>query len=157
MSLGAAPSGGSIRNQWAQYHVTRHLRKAYNKFYGDLNGIGPGRPLGEDEDLPDLRHHELAHRLIDMPAGRPADASPTVCTVGAGAAGLFTALLFDYLNQNVSGFNVQYEIFESQQSTAKSGRGVGGRLYTYNFDNVNPHPYYDVGAMRFPQNPIMLR
>jgi len=74
-----------------------------------------------------------------------------VCIIGAGSAGLFTALLLDYLNQNVPDFNVQYDIFESGDASR-----VGGRLYTYNFTSI-PHDYYDVGAMRFPDNPIMQR
>jgi hypothetical protein len=42
--------------------------------------------------------------------------------MGAEFAGLFTALLFDYLNQNVPGFNVQYDIFESGDATRVGDR-----------------------------------
>ena len=109
------------------------------------------RLIGDDEDLP---------KPLDIkPPGAPLTTTPKVCIIGAGAAGLFTALLIDYLNnylQNVTkveGFvPIQYDIFESEDKT----RGVGGRLYTYKFSDA-PHDYYDVGAMRFPENPIMAR
>ncbi|KAI1971128.1 hypothetical protein LOZ55_006296 [Ophidiomyces ophidiicola] len=74
--------------------------------------------------------------------------------IGAGAAGLFTGLIIDYLNEQVfkkKKFEIQYDILEA----SKEDR-VGGRLYTSNFSS-EPHDYYDVGAMRFPENPIMQR
>lgn len=77
-----------------------------------------------------------------------------VCIVGAGAAGLFTGLILDYIQQatqNNGNFQVGYDILEA----AGSDR-VGGRLYTYNFQPFpdsppGPHDYYDVGAMSFPR------
>jgi hypothetical protein len=53
---------------------------------------------------------------------------------------------------------VSYDIFEAADRDR-----IGGRLFTYNFiaqDARNPpgqHDYYDVGAMRFPQNKVMTR
>ena len=76
-----------------------------------------------------------------------------VCIIGAGIAGLFSAMIFDYLKETY-GLNVTYEIFEAEQERC------GGRLYTYTFPQkdghppIGPHDYYDVGAMRFPQNKI---
>lgn len=74
--------------------------------------------------------------------------------VGAGVAGLFTAMIFDYLEENY-GVKVEYEILEASERT-------GGRLSTYTFPTneeypTGPHDYYDVGAMRFPQIDIMKR
>ena len=131
----------SIRDQWAQYHVQQALRKTFNKFAPSLR---LGRPLEDHEDLPEPQR-------LQLPTPPSTGTSPRVCIIGAGSAGLFTALLFDYLNQNVPDFNVQYDIFESGDPSR-----VGGRLYTYNFTPI-PHDYYDVGAMRFPDNPIMQR
>ncbi|KAF5013138.1 hypothetical protein FDECE_858 [Fusarium decemcellulare] len=75
--------------------------------------------------------------------------------VGAGVAGLFTALLFDWLNEHPDlegkGLKITYEILE-----AAGEERLGGRLYTHHFtDKV--HDYYDVGAMRFPNNSVMRR
>ena len=74
--------------------------------------------------------------------------------VGAGCAGLFTAMIFDHLKDQY-GLNVTYEILEA----ANEDR-LGGRLYTHYFKDVEKagdHDYYDVGAMRFPQIKIMKR
>ena len=75
--------------------------------------------------------------------------------VGAGVAGLFTAMIFDYLKDKY-GVKVEYEILEASER-------VGGRLYTYTFParkdqpDIEKHDYYDVGAMRFPEIDIMKR
>lgn len=75
--------------------------------------------------------------------------------VGAGVAGLFTAMIFDYLKDKY-GVKVEYEILEASER-------VGGRLSTYTFParegqpGIGDHDYYDVGAMRFPEINIMKR
>ncbi|KAF5579664.1 amino-acid oxidase [Fusarium pseudocircinatum] len=73
--------------------------------------------------------------------------------VGAGVAGLFTAMVFDWLNEQCKeeGLKIEYDIMEA----AKMNR-LGGRLYTHRFSD-EAHDYYDVGAMRFPNNTIMKR
>lgn len=80
--------------------------------------------------------------------------------VGAGCAGLFTAMILNYLNNipalKEAGLHLTYEILE-----ANGPERLGGRLYTYKFppldkaDKPGDHEYYDVGGMRFPDNPIM--
>ncbi|KAK7736007.1 hypothetical protein SLS63_003525 [Diaporthe eres] len=78
---------------------------------------------------------------------KTADGVPLkVGIIGAGAAGLYAAMLLDSLG-------IDYDIHEG------SGR-IGGRIYTYRFDQkawdkATPdepdyYDYYDVGAMRFP-------
>lgn len=72
--------------------------------------------------------------------------------VGAGVAGLFTALLFDWLNQELGGkLRIDYDIIEAADASR-----LGGRLFTHSFSG-DEHDYYDVGAMRFPDNDIMKR
>ncbi|KAI8941969.1 hypothetical protein NX059_000079 [Plenodomus lindquistii] len=77
--------------------------------------------------------------------------------IGAGVAGMFTAMLFDHLNKKFPDLNVDYTIFEAEEER------IGGRLYTYTFPQkdgqpmIGPHDYYDVGAMRFPEVKIMER
>ncbi|OJD38025.1 l-amino acid oxidase [Diplodia corticola] len=63
-----------------------------------------------------------------------------VCIVGAGVAGLFIAMMLDTLG-------IPYDILEANER-------IGGRVYTHRF-GPGPHDYYDVGAMRFPDIPIM--
>ncbi|KAG6380589.1 hypothetical protein JVT61DRAFT_4953 [Boletus reticuloceps] len=56
--------------------------------------------------------------------------------LGAGAGGLYTALILDSLG-------IDYEILEASDRT-------GGRLSTYKFLNGGKYDYYEAGAMRFP-------
>ncbi|KAJ3494500.1 hypothetical protein NLG97_g4039 [Lecanicillium saksenae] len=66
--------------------------------------------------------------------------------IGAGAAGLYAAILLDSLG-------VDYEILESSER-------IGGRIFTHRFNTTawgaskpgepEYYDYYDVGAMRFP-------
>ena len=84
-----------------------------------------------------------------------ADGQIDVGIVGAGVAGLFTALLFDWLNDHPDlkgkGLKINYDVLE-----AAGAQRLGGRLYTHHFSDEE-HDYYDVGAMRFPNNSIMKR
>ncbi|CAE6481563.1 unnamed protein product [Rhizoctonia solani] len=65
--------------------------------------------------------------------------------VGAGIAGLYTALMLDWLDDP----DFTYDILEANPDR------VGGRLYTHHFDKKKKYEYYDVGAMRFPDLPWM--
>ena len=66
-------------------------------------------------------------------------------------------MIFDYLKERFK-LDVRYEILE-----ANGEERLGGRLYSYYFKNiqgqpkVGSHDYYDVGAMRFPENDVMKR
>lgn len=64
-----------------------------------------------------------------------------VAIIGAGVAGLRTAKLLQDMG-------IPYKIFEA-------GDRPGGRIFTYQFSPKTApgkHDYYDVGAMRFPDN-----
>ncbi|KJZ74021.1 hypothetical protein HIM_06689 [Hirsutella minnesotensis 3608] len=73
--------------------------------------------------------------------------------IGAGAAGLYAAVLLDTLD-------IDYEILESSER-------IGGRIFTHRFDQKawdasrpgqpDYYDYYDVGAMRIPGVPYMDR
>ncbi|KAJ7207139.1 hypothetical protein GGX14DRAFT_567704 [Mycena pura] len=65
--------------------------------------------------------------------------------LGAGGAGLYTALILDDLG-------IPFKVIEARDR-------VGGRLYTHTFPNQTgaPYNYFDVGAMRFPQTDSMSR
>ncbi|KAJ5768964.1 hypothetical protein N7520_003523 [Penicillium odoratum] len=76
---------------------------------------------------------------------------PHIGIIGAGVAGLFTAMLIDQVNGlSPTGDLLTYEILESSART-------GGRVYTKHFDTEIWNDYYDIGAMRFPDIPIMDR
>ncbi|OJA12776.1 hypothetical protein AZE42_07909, partial [Rhizopogon vesiculosus] len=56
----------------------------------------------------------------------------TFCIIGAGAAGLYTAIILKELG-------IPFDILEASDR-------VGGRMYTHRFSDA-PNDYYDVGAM----------
>jgi hypothetical protein len=68
-----------------------------------------------------------------------------VYIVGAGAAGLYIVMILGDLNI----LNLEYDILEGS-------RRVGGRVFTHHFSE-DRHDYYDIGAMRYPDIPIMQR
>lgn len=82
---------------------------------------------------------------------RGAPLSPDkVLVVGAGAAGLYLAMMLKYLS-------IPYDIVEAASVP-------GGRVLTHTFRATNAngepipaaaHNYYDIGAMRFPNIPAM--
>lgn len=62
--------------------------------------------------------------------------------IGAGMAGLYTAIILQYLK-------IPFEIIEASNR-------IGGRAFTHRFSETTEfHDYFDVGAMRFPHNKIM--
>ena len=75
----------------------------------------------------------------------------TICIIGAGVTGLYTAMLLDELG-------IDYDILEANNR-------VGGRILTHRFNGdlgynaavgtPERYDYYDVGAMRFPRVPFM--
>ncbi|PPR01357.1 hypothetical protein CVT24_006311 [Panaeolus cyanescens] len=92
----------------------------------------PGLPEGEPQGGEDTTHE----RLSVPPWYR-------VGIIGAGAAGLRTAMLLQKLG-------IPYDILEASKRS-------GGRIFTYHFasDSKSPagkHDYYEVGPMRFPNN-----
>ncbi|KAK7686113.1 hypothetical protein QCA50_010925 [Cerrena zonata] len=76
-----------------------------------------------------------------------------ICIVGAGAAGLYAAMILQDLG-------IEYEILEASDR-------VGGRVFTHRFNGdvgydaprntPERYDYFDVGAMRFPDIPFMKR
>ncbi|KAK0672657.1 putative L-amino-acid oxidase precursor [Cercophora samala] len=89
--------------------------------------------------------HEDGHRRLHDGEGAGDFVPPAhkVCIVGAGVAGLYIAMILDSLN-------ISYDILEANPNR------VGGRCYTYRFSE-EPHDYYDIGAMRYPNIPTMKR
>ena len=146
----------SIRDQWAKQHADHAIRSVWNAHVRRSQSPGPDGFL-RHEIPPDGPLPQVPKPSPSDEHGALKDGDYKVCIIGAGAAGLFTGLILDYLQQQCA-FEISYDILEA----ATSDR-VGGRLYTYNFvaDPPNnpqgPHDYYDVGAMRFPNNPVMGR
>ena len=160
-----------VRIRWAKELAIRGLaktvqkRELLEKRQREHNNAPGGPGLGDIPVTPILKRTPSGDELEPPPLPPKddgnkfvADEPHTVAIVGAGAAGLFTGMIFDWLNKEAgpAGFHVDYEILESAST-------VGGRLFTYNFEtgpngnDSGKHLYYDVGAMRFPNTPIMQR
>lgn len=112
-------------------------------FSGGLDLSSPAGPV--DNQNREVRH---AQRLINYHVKKVKKTMEQdqslfhVGIIGAGVAGLYTAMILKSLD-------IPYEILEASNR-------IGGRIYTHRFSN-DPGDYYDVGAMRFPDTPIMDR
>src|SRR6186713_46860 len=139
-----SPDAISIHSQWARIHSAESIRKNFEKlsqgpvdipaFLSDVTR-GPRYVHGGVDTL------KPPPKLQIPPTRQPKNITsevPKVAIIGAGAAGLFTGMIFDYLNEKCSsaGFKVDYEILEANreiQPDQSIGR-VGGRLFTYRFE-----------------------
>ncbi|KAF8861208.1 hypothetical protein BDZ45DRAFT_587255 [Acephala macrosclerotiorum] len=174
----------SIRDQWARQHAIRGVQVEWNKL------VRHHAPDG-DQDRLLLDGDELPSAPTPPPPSSPIMRDPRdrpkivrLGIVGAGAAGLFAAMVLDYLNFELfkraalqgkgtgvmpstgdhsssrSGSSKEQPelIFKYDILESASPERLGGRLFTYNFGgDRDSHDYYDVGAMRFPDNPVMRR
>ncbi|EYE90055.1 flavin monoamine oxidase family protein [Aspergillus ruber CBS 135680] len=152
-----------IRNEWALKHAEEAIKNDWNDLVKQGTSIGTQRSpfLSDDHELPDPVDKLVGDK--PKPSEPAEDIVLNIGIIGAGAAGLFTGLLLDFLNKKyqekfkTKKVQFKYDILEASER-------VGGRLFTYNFDDspinrdgsVNRN-YYDVGAMRFPDNPVMER
>ena len=162
------PNDMNYRDWWARWQVRTKLANVYNQatpkavsaLPREVNYLLPNISSNEilPQDLPELpvfKHYRRATLPPEM----------KVCIVGAGAAGLFTAMIFDWLKskagKEIPDLNISYDIFEANDR-------LGGRLYTHRFEQPakghdakeqkqEDHLYYDVAAMRYPEIPIMER
>lgn len=142
--------GFQIHDQWAWKHVNRAVREEWNKL------VYESLPLPRSGLLDPHLIPRNARELPRAPQAKPVGEAPREATkikfgiIGAGAAGLFAGMILDWFNSQSSEVQFSYDILEASNR-------VGGRLYTYEFDGPGQHQYYDVGAMRFPDNAVMKR
>jgi hypothetical protein len=140
-----------IHDQWAMKHANLAVKDAWNKILDKY----------QNEIPPESRPRKIQDggQLPKAPAPVPLKHRPEkdrlqfkVGVIGAGAAGLFVGMILDWLSEQAGGsIKFEYDIHEASDR-------VGGRIYTHKFTGQGgPHDYYDVGAMRFPDNPIMNR
>jgi hypothetical protein len=167
--------GSSIRTKVAQYYVDQKLQQIKNLQIdtgpADLPYLQRLPQISNDPDQPQTEAAQAEVRLPPLYPSRPdhrvswdqlkkhlipPDSTiippgplevmypPWYCVgiIGAGLAGLRTAML-------LQARGIPYKILEA------SGR-PGGRIFTYEFlsppEEQGKHDYYDVGAMRFPDN-----
>ena len=142
----------SWRSSWAHHAIIKQISKG---LASPLFEGAPQLPIAGAGDHPiDEKHIPL---LPDTPIEASHNEPLTVAIVGAGCAGLFVPMIFNKLSailkeKQLPNLSVSCEIFEASEESR-----LGGRVYTHKFSQGGPHDYYDVGAMRFPQIPIMER
>ena len=146
-----------LRNRWASYHIAKSINAGRKTFGGALEGYIPIPKNDDDYEIPTpppLAPEDGSHGHENFREGHQ---TINIGVVGAGCAGLFTGMVLNYLNEKLAEKGVpltfKYDIYE-----AASSDRLGGRLFSYNFGGPpEAHDYYDVGAMRFPDNPVMKR
>lgn len=79
-----------------------------------------------NKEVPD---HKLSEMIPLLKNPSPSPNLP-VCIIGAGMAGLYTAMIFESLG-------ISYHIVD-----ANTQERVGGRLFTYHFPKSHPYDYY---------------
>lgn len=126
-TLSMANPRASFRAAYAKHILNKHLLTKLNNASPEHHSALPAAPKG-----PDKIEDEGPYQ------GR-------VCIIGAGAAGLYTAMMLKYLGAT------NIDILEASDR-------VGGRCYTQPLSGDDEyHNYYDVGAMRIPETPWMLQ
>ena len=92
----------------------RHLLSAFNT---------------RNDDVP---HHKLSQLtpFLNDPSDPSESPNRPVCIIGAGMAGLYTAMIFESLK-------ISYHIVD-----ADTRERIGGRMFTYKFPNGGPYDYY---------------
>jgi len=172
----------SIRDQWARQHAIRALEEEWSKIAPSLPTDGPKpHPIQRGDDGLTIAHPPWGEKRPPFEYPPPMPIVINLGIVGAGIAGLFAAGVLDNLNKelirranipevgpkNIDEFYRSYDPWKNPRKllyftyeileSADEDR-VGGRLFTYNFGGPREsHDYYDVGAMRFPDIPIMTR
>lgn len=112
----------------------------------DLGGLAKDEVLKVADGMIMQVYESIPQDYFRPPSdSRPNPFDKPVCIIGAGAAGLYTAMILD-------DFGIKYEILEA------SGR-TGGRIFTKKLEAgaTGLHEYFDVGAMRFPNISMMAR
>lgn len=166
-STDPSPLQPSLRSLYAKNLLLKKTTKRYASLLGR-----DGLPKG-DEEMPDIPNYkelspEVAELMLENARNEALlpsydlraveeEAPPSepktvkVAIIGAGAAGLMTAMCLEFLNRHQKSGNTgvifEYDIFEAQNR-------IGGRIYTHDFKNERAeglaHQYYDIGAMRIP-------
>ncbi|RDB24913.1 hypothetical protein Hypma_008040 [Hypsizygus marmoreus] len=115
-------------------------------------GLAPSSPHGPGPVV-DPRFPPVLPPHISKGLGIVTKSPGPIGIIGAGAAGLYTAMILQSLG-------IEYEILEANDR-------IGGRLFTHRFNgeagytapvgSPGRYDYFDVGAMRFPRIPFMTR
>ncbi|KPM39716.1 hypothetical protein AK830_g6830 [Neonectria ditissima] len=151
-------NSGSCKHQWARHVARKTLQDdlaTARELVKDASSRMRNVPIaldGKESVANLLTKTEPFTGLGFVP---PEQGKFKIGIVGAGVGGLFAALVLDWLNEKVKAktkdFHIDYDIIEAADEDR-----LGGRLYTHKFSEKE-HDYYDIGAMRYPNNEVMKR
>lgn len=125
----ADQKGSGNRASFVRHMVRDSVAKLINRLIDQGKGGNLLGPVGSTR----VDRNNLPSRPDEKSSPFPENFK--VCIVGAGIAGLYSALILDHLN-------ISYDILEAAPRP-------GGRILTHYF-STKKHDYYDIGAMRFP-------
>ena len=152
----------AVKKDWERLTTAlRHLREdqpsdgVADPPISELPGVEG--PRIQSEERPDVLKSP-PKALRGFPKAKEPSATgtvPNIGIVGAGAAGLFTAMILKWLKAHAvdtdsQPFNYTCDIIEASSV-------AGGRLNTHSFSDTQQDLYFDVGAMRYPKNDVMTR
>jgi hypothetical protein len=140
----------TLSNQVEEIALKKQIQRSFDTFVDHAKKSDPVNPI-----IGRLDPGTFVPGLEDKPTGSPRGEADQLAkklglhvgVIGAGMAGLYTAMILEDLG-------IPYEILEAEDVDEHAERA--GRVYTHRFDTT-PGNYYDVGAMRFPDIPIMHR
>ena len=151
-------SSDCYKYQWARYVAKSKLDIDFKNLSAKVNRPDDGTipRVSPAHTISELARSTVVESRVDKIGLKPRTPGEfKVGIVGAGCAGLFTGLLLDWLQEGLQEefpkLKISYDIIE-----AAGPDRLGGRLYTHKFTEKK-HDYYDIGAMRFPDNNIMNR
>jgi hypothetical protein len=152
----------AVKKDWERLTTAfRHLHEGQPS--GGFTGlpipdfIGVEGPQSQSKERPDVLKppSEALGGFLKAKTLSAADTVPKIGIIGAGAAGLFTAMILKWLKKNA--VDASNKPFDYTCDIIEASKVVGGRLSTYSFNEAQQDLYFDVGAMRYPQNDVMTR
>lgn len=141
--LGPLPSRSDNIDFVREFYAKRILALSLKNYDNQINGeveksrfsAPPLQATDAEESTPDIGVHTFSYQTVAPKLPELGGSSEfTIGILGAGVAGLYTALMIDSLGPD-SG--ITYQILEANER-------IGGRLYTHIFkgDKTTPDDYY---------------
>src|ERR1700761_1407103 len=127
----------SYKYKWARFVARQSLQDDLAIVSSKLSTAIPGVPRAQT--VAQLAQETLEKsELKNIGIVPPEPGKFKVGIIGAGVAGLFTAMIFDWLHDKIPELDITYDILEAADENR-----LGGRLYTHKFSEKT-HDYYDV-------------
>ncbi|EHK96180.1 putative bifunctional amine oxidase [Glarea lozoyensis 74030] len=147
--MSATASDSEFYAPYKAKYLSYLVKRASELDYQRLEQLLPKIPIGVPSPKTDTttqngKTAEIEKKIKEL-GNYTQDLRPVkIGIIGAGISGLYTGLILEHLG-------LDYEILEAADR-------IGGRVYTHKFPgDDDERSYYDIGAMRFPDTPVMTR